>query len=701
MRLGYCFDIESNGFFFQADKIWTLSLRDLEDPSLKLKLNPFKDPKALDKWKQWHNQYDNPFVVAHYGLGFDVFVSMKLLGLEFAVGKDTMFGKPCVFIDTFYLSQYLNPDNDGHSLEDWGLRVGFEKIDYFAVAKEKGTIPADAKKGDEFLVHSEDMDIYCERDTEVNVKAFWKMWNEFCEAYDVTGKELPAHFKCGQKAHYLMSCQEYSGWKFDRVLGAELQERITKMMLELEAEVLPKLPPRKLKKGEQKEYSMPAKPFKKDGSFSSHMLNFIEKHSGKVNEDGTVGFYGKNYKVEGQAILDVQLPMEIKDSDDLKEWFISNGWKPTFWNYQRGPDGKPMRDEKTRQLIKTTPKIQEAGKICPNLEKLDGELPKKIVKFLSLRNRLSVLTTWMEDPRLEIDGRLSPSRTGIAATHRQKHSKVVNVPKASDKVLLGKEFRSLFICEDEMLIAAGDAAALEGRVQGHYCWKYDEGETARELLAGDVHSKTAKSVFPNELTEFDIAAPDFNKDDPKFKPYRDRSKNVYYAAMYGASPAKLANVAGLPEQRGKEISEAFWAANAATAELKKNVEKFWETKGQKKWLPAIDGRRIMTRKKSALLNTIFQSCGGIIMDYACCFLDMWLGGIKFDKDFKPYYNYKGCTVRRIGYFHDEVEFECDKEVAEEVAKMIEKAITKAGEHLKVQVPLAGEGKVGINWKETH
>lgn len=322
MKLGYCFDIESNGFFFQSDKIWTISLRDLENPSIKLKLNPFKDSDALNKWKQWHNQYENPFIVGHFILGFDMFVVMKLLGVEFTVGKDTMFNQPCVFIDTFYLSQYLNPDNDGHSLEDWGLRVGFEKIDYFAVAKEKGIIPTDAKKGDEFLVHSEDMDIYCERDTEVNVKAFWMMWEEFCDSYEVKDKVLPAHFKCGQKAHYLMSCQEYSGWKFDRKLGAELQEKIIKMMVELEEEVLPKLPPRKLKKGEQKDYSMPAKPFKKDGSFSSHMLNFIEKHSGKVNEDGTVEFYGNNYKVEGQLLLDVKLPMEIKDSDDLKEWFL-------------------------------------------------------------------------------------------------------------------------------------------------------------------------------------------------------------------------------------------------------------------------------------------------------------------------------------------------------------------------------------------
>ncbi len=132
------------------------------------------------------------------------------------------------------------------------------------------------------------------------------------------------------------------------------------------------------------------------------------------------------------------------------------------------------------------------------------------------------------------------------------------------------------------------------------------------------------------------------------------------------------------------------------------MTKFWETKGGKKWLPGIDGRRLITRKKSALLNTLFQSCGAIAMDYACCYLDSWLGGIKFDEDFKPYYLYKDkYIVRRIGFFHDEVEFECDEEIGEEMAKMIERAIEMAGKHLKLAVPLAGEGKVGLNWKETH
>ena len=683
---GYCYDIEANGFYFEANKVWTVSLRDLDNPKKTLKLNPFKDKDAVSKWKEWHTRYENPLVVGHYILGYDNFVVYKLLGIPFTVGKDSMFDLPCVFIDTLYLSQYINPDLNGHSLEDWGERVGMEKIDYFQVAKDNSIIPKDAKKGDEFSVHHDLMDVYCERDTEVNVKAFHQMWVEFQSFYNCKPEALPNHFKCGQKSHFLMSCQEYSGWRFDKELGASLQVKIKAMMDEIEKDVLPQLPPRKLKLGEQKEYTMPAKPFKKDGTFSSHMINFISKHNGKVLDTGEVDFFGKSYKVVGGTMLEIQVPMEIKDSDDLKEWFISNGWKPSLWNYKRGADGKPERDPKTRQLIQTSPKIQEAGKICKNLEALDGDLPKKIVKFLSLRNRLSVLTSWMENKRLGMDGRLSARRTGIASTHRQKHAEIVNVPKASDKVLLGKEFRSLFIAEAGMAIAAGDAAALEGRVQGHYTWKYDGGLTAKDLLEGDIHSKTAKGVFPKELESFDITSSDFNKEDPVFKPYRDRSKNIFYATLYGAGDAKLASVAGLPESRGKEISEGFWAANSATKALKDNLERFWETTGQKKWLPAIDGRRLITRKKSALLNTIFQSCGGIAMDYACCFLDVWLGGINFDKDFKPHYLYKGYIVRRIGYMHDEVEFECDLAIADEVAKMIEKAIETAGKHLKLNVP---------------
>lgn len=689
-------DIEADGFIFESTKIWTVCAVNHQTGE-RLKINPFDDSQAKNKLISFLFKNGKPTISFHFGLGYDMFVLQNLLDIKFSVGPDTLDGKPVQFIDTLYLSMFLNPDRQGHSIESFGEILGLEKIDYREKAIELGLIERNSPKGAEFMQWHPEMDVYCERDVDVNVKVLKYLKNEWKEVY---GEEFSVTdaFKCGQKSFYLMSCQELTGWKFDIALAEKLLIHISEMMEEIRAEVEPKLPPRELKKGEQKEYTMPAKPFKKSGEYSSTWLKWVEKHSGKEVEGGWE-FYGKVYEVIGGQMLDVKLPMEMANQDQMKDWFIEQGWKPTLWNYQKDSNGKPIRDQKGK-LIPTSPKIQEAQKICPNLMKMEGDIVKQVVKWLSLRNRQSVLQGWLSNERLQMDGRIGAGRTGIAATHRQKHKTVVNCPKASEKVLLGKEFRSLWTSEKGFKIAAGDAAALEGRVQGHYTWKYDGGETAKELLDGDVHSKTAKSVYSKELEDFDITAEDFNKDDPTFKPYRDRSKNIYYAAMYGAGDAKIASTAGLPEKRGKEISEKFWKANQGTKKLKDALEKYWESRGRSKYLPAIDGRMLCTRKKSALLNTIFQSCGGIAMDYACCFLDSWLGGLKW-KDRKPYYIYKGYVVRRIGYTHDEVEFECEDAIAGEVAKMIEKAIEKAGQYLKLNVELAGEGKVGKNWCEVH
>lgn len=700
---GFYYDIEADGFYLDATQIWCVVFKDLNNPEKELRVCPFKDPKAKDKILKFLGGYDNPIVAAHYGLGYDQFMLMKHLGIDFSLTlkQYTMAGKNVRFVDTFYLSMYTNPDAEGHGIEAWGSRLGLAKIDWRAKAIELGLVEADSPPGSEFKQWHPEMGKYCVRDVEVGIRVFHHLMSLFKEQYG-DADEFPEHFMCGQMAFYLMSCQGFTGWKFDQQYGKELSSTIENMMEEIRQEVEPQLPPRKLKKAEEKEYQMPAKPFKMDGTFSSHMINFINKHGGVVNEDGTVSFYGESYKVISKCQLNIKLPMTLGNQDDIKQWLLDeHGWKPTLWNYKRGPDGKPMRDEKTRQFIPTTPKMQEAGKICDNLLHLQGDLVKKIVKWLSLRNRYSVLQGWLNNPRLAYDGRLSTDRTGITPTHRQKHSVVVNCPKASDKVLLGKEFRSLFICEDGMLIAAGDASALEGRVEGSYTFKYDNGKRASVILDGDEHSNNAKIFYPEETKNFDPNEKGFNKDDPRFKPYRDRSKNGRYALTYGCSPPKLASTLGKPENQAKKLYEAFWDGNPSLKELKTNVEKFWETKGQSKWIPGIDGRRIFTRKKSALLNSLFQSCGAIVMDYACCFLDEWLGGIKFDRNFKPCYSYKGHTVRRIGFFHDEIEFECEEAVAEEVANMIEKAIAYAGEYLALKVPLAGEGKVGVNWKETH
>lgn len=677
---GFCYDVESDNFYLEAKEIWMIHIKDLHNPENKLTVYPFRDgkEKCRKQFLSFFEQYENPFIVFHFGLGFDAFITRKFLGLEFTVGPDTLDGKPCVYWDSFYASQYIQPDMNGHGLEPWGERLGLSKIDFH-----------------DFSQYSEQMDIYCQRDVDLNIRVFWKEWEQFSAIYDCK-ESIPEHFRIGQKSHYLMSCQEYTGWKFDIEAATELKPRIEAMMLEIEQDVEPHLPPRKLKKGEEKEYTMPAKPFKKDGTLSATMLKWAEKHNAIITESSVVA-YGQEYEIKAGQMLDVKMPMKLGNQEDLKDWFLELGWKPTFWNFKKDEKGKPIRLDNGK-LIETTPKIQEAGKICPNLEILQGDLPKKVVKWLSLRNRHSVLSSWLEHPRLKWDGRLPASRTGITPTHRQRHSVLVNLPKASEKVLLGKEFRSLFIANK---LVSVDMAALEGRCQAHFTYKYDGGETARELLDGDVHSKNAKAFFPEETKDFDPTAEGFDKEVPDFKPYRDKSKNGYYAVLYGASPTKLASTLGKPAKDGERLYNAFWEANPATASLKDSVEKFWNTKGQKKWLPAIDGRRLITRKKNALLNQIFQAAGAISMDYAICFLDKWLGGIKFDEMGRPHYIYKGFIVKRVGYMHDQTDWECPEEIAEDLKVLIEKSYSTAGRYLKFAVPLIGEGKVGNNLKEVH
>lgn len=693
-------DIEADGFIFESTQVWTICGVN-KATGERIRINPFKDTDAKGKLLEFiFRTCEKPIIAGHFWLGYDSFVLNNLTGIDFSVGPDTLCGRSVQYIDSYYLSMFLNPDRGQHSIAYFGEKLGLPKIDWREKAIELGLIDKNAPKGAEFMQWHPEMDVYCDRDIDVNSKVLDYLFKEWMDVYRKPFEVTDA-FKCGQKAFHLMSCQELTGWKFDLELGAEVKEKIAVMMEDIRAEVEPLLPARQLKKGEQKEYTMPAKPFKKSGDYSSSWLKFAEKHKGVETEMGWE-FYGNVYKIEAGLILDIKLPMEMANQDQMKDWFLEMGWQPTLWNFQRGPDGKPLRDAKTRKLVKTSPKMQEAGKICPNLLEMEGDIVKQVVKWLSLRNRQSVLEGWMSDERLLTDGRIGAGRSGIAATHRQKHKKVCNVPKASDKVLLGKEFRSLYTCEDGTKIAAGDAAALEGRVLGHYTHKYDNGATADEMLNGDPHSKNAVAFYGHmpEIGKFDINSPDFNKDDPLFKPFRDKSKNGFYAILYGAGGPKVASTLGLPEKMGNEKMELFWAANPATKQLKDNLEKYWETAGRSKYLPAIDGRMLCTRKKSALLNTIFQSCGGIAMDYACCFLDSWLGGIKW-KDRKPYYLYKGYVVRRIGYVHDEVEFECQEGIEDEIVKLIERSIAKAGEYLKMSIPLAGEGKAGKNWCEVH
>jgi DNA polymerase-1 len=279
------------------------------------------------------------------------------------------------------------------------------------------------------------------------------------------------------------------------------------------------------------------------------------------------------------------------------------------------------------------------------------------------------------------------------------------VPKADPSVTLGCEMRSLFKAPRDGYVVVGyDAAGLENRVEAHYCYPYEGGkEYAQEIVSGDPHTKNAFIFFGDDILEATgwTHPGEANKDDPRFKRYRSRAKSGTYCLSYGGGPPKLASTLGVPSYKGQELYDAFWDGNVPLKTCKERLIQHWKTDGGSRRIKTIDGRWCQTRSEHSLLNVLFQSTGALVMDYAALFMDKWLGGLVLDDDGVPCYKYKGRYLYRVIYMHDEYMWEVPLELAEEIGRLGVLSIQKAGEFFKMNVPLTGEAKVGLNWAEVH
>lgn len=703
MLSGYYLDIEADSFYLFAKKVWYIKFRSL-DKQRELSVHPFRDPQAKEKMIGWINSFeDGCYVVGHNFLGFDAWIMWKFFDIKPVVGKkgkDYFGGKEVQFIDTYALSMYIQPDSKFHSLAYLSSGQEVEKMDFRKGLVELGLMIGNEPKGYEFSFYSDLMQTYCDTDVDSGIGVFFKLWDKAKHFYK--NKWPHASFRQVQKDYWLYQAQAYTGVKFDIPKAKALVEYIEKEMAAIKAEVDPMLPPRGLKTAEQAFYKIPAKPFKKDGTLSATMEKWLNKHNAKIVGE-EISAYGEVCPFVAGEILPIKIPMEIEDGIELKQYFLDNGWKPheDFWNVKKDPlTNKPMRDPKTRELIKTTPKIQHAGQICPNLEKLEGVIPKKLVKFLSLRNRKGVVEGWLNNPRLALDGRLSAEVSGYTPTFRVKHRTVVNCPKADPKVLLGAEMRDLFTVEEGNLYVGTDAAALENRTVAAYTMKYDGGRFADIVLNGDSHTFNAFAFFPHIANKFDINEEGL-KDKTEFKPYRNKAKTGAYLLAYGGGVAKLASSLNLSKDEAQRSYDNYWKMNEGLGKLKVNVERFYDTQGNKQFIPAWDGRLLFARGKNILINLAGQSCGAIAMSYAACLMDTWLGEMFMDDLGRPYYLYKGCVVKRVSLVHDEYSWEVEPDVAEEIRQMTVKGIVKAGEIMKLPLPLDGEGKIDVSWKGVH
>lgn len=632
----YVFDVETNGLVEEwetqvADRVHCVVFLDLDSEEIITTTTKAEFDSVIAQAN---------VLVCHNMIDYDLPVLDKLGWIDYTVEPDTINGRKCRFIDTLILSRLLNPKRVGHGLAVWGERLGIAKPDIEDWENQS--------LGD--YIHR------CTEDVKINAGVFWRLVSDSANGSWEKAYQLEKQFQ-----HYVSRSTRY-GMHFDYDAGVKLHKELCDKMAKIEEAINPLLPDRPIAPSQIKQ--PPKKRYKKDGSVTTNTANYFGSYL-VPNEDGVLVKHpnGIVYDLGDPDIppLVVTQTMTINNQQDLKNYLLSLGWNPTFYNTKDGERTSPrFNDEQTKE-------------ICPNLFKMGDKHPwiAHLTEWLMLRHRRNLLkgngtSGLLNCLRLEWDSRLPAGMNTIgAATHRVTHRVVANLPRVSTPY--GKEIRALFNSPKDKVIVGFDASSLEDRLKGHYTYKYDGGAYANKINNPeyDAHTESA------ELWGIS----------------RSDAKTGNYAIQFGAGVAKFAKGLGVDNNKGKRFYDMWWDNNAGLRDFKHAAEYYWEKEG-KTHVRGLDGRNIPCDSQHIVVNRIIQSAGAIVMKTAT---------VLFHKMIEA----EGLDAHMTEFYHDELVVECDPKDAQLTLDIGIKSIILSGEALGLAVSLDADGAIGDSWADVH
>ena len=331
-------------------------------------------------------------------------------------------------------------------------------------------------------------------------------------------------------------------------------------------------------------------------------------------------------------------------SRDHIAWILQThtSWKPTT----ETPSGKPVIDETTlkdagSELALSFLRMLEISKMLGMLSEGKNAWLKLVTKCKRIHHHCSVATN-----------------TGRCA-HRNPN--LAQVP--SDE-----KFRQLFTASPHEVMVGADLSGVELRMLAHYLYRYDEGRYAHILLNGDIHQTNADKIGIS----------------------RKLVKTVTYAFLYGAGDQKI----GLSydkqlspskaKAKGKEIRHAYIEAIPGLDALLAAIQ----TAADRGYVKTIDFRRLYISSSHKALNFLLQGSSASLAK-------RWLL-ISHDTVKETQ-----LCASQLAFVHDELQYECAPEHAEDLKFALELSAVQAGEYYNLRCPIAAEGKIGNTWADVH
>jgi DNA polymerase I-like protein with 3'-5' exonuclease and polymerase domains len=342
-------------------------------------------------------------------------------------------------------------------------------------------------------------------------------------------------------------------------------------------------------------------------------------------------------------------PCLLSSRQQIAARLLHAGWKPSKYT--------PLSLEK----YKVSGNKEDLTPILDETTLEESPVPQAalLAERFRLLKTLAFVEKWLE--LVKEDGRVYGRVISIGApTARMAHSNpnMAQVPKVGNPN--GYECRDCWTVEEGWVLVGADASGLELRCLAHYA---QDAEMSYEILEGDIHTKNQEAVG---------------------LPSRDDAKTFIYAWLYGAGPDKLGKIGGRDHKWGQGAKQRLLKRWKGISRLIDKIDGY----ADEGYLPGLDGRVLLVRKKHAALNTLLQGAGAIIMKMAlviCC--------DELEK--------QGIEYKMVANVHDEFQIEVRKGTEEQVMRIAVESIVQAGVVLGLRVPLAGEAKTGQSWAGTH
>jgi len=593
-------------------------------------------------------------IIAHNANGYDIPALKKLFGWE---------PKAKIYC-TKVMSQVLNYRRFGfgHSLKQWGQFFKDFKGDYSGGFEE----------------FNQEMFTYMKQDVRLTVKVFNYLLEETKKFIKSTNsKKILDALRQEIDMDAIMAEQCENGWLFNVEESKRLLTSIDKRMQEIAEEINPQLqakvsvvdpntigvykdtvdltdpdhvpvPVKNVSDVDSfddiithepttgKRYAIEKKPtYTKTGKLNSHVQRWFGLPDGTtVNDSPVWGAHCRISFVNG----------DIGNTDTVKSYLGTIGWKPDEWNYKRLPDG---------EFTKVSAKLTDSS-----LEQL-GDIGKKLSEYYTLRSRKSIIEGWQE--YVDNSNRLHGDVFNIGTpTFRQTHKIIANLP--SGKATLGPEIRKLFIARKGYKLVSADSAACQLRLLAHFM---KDPKFTKELLEGDVHQLNA-----------DIIGCD-----------RNQAKRFIFAYLYGAGAQKLSGYIDKSVDETKIAMNRYKKALPALAKLIQNTTNDISKQG---YIFGLDNRPIFLSKdqKHKSLNYLIQGSEAVVMKATVRLIHQKLKEAKIDS-------------KILLFYHDEVTYEIEESKTEEARKIIMECFDEAPKQYGINIMTCGDCNIGNDYYEVH